>query len=165
MRFKGFAHILGDDIDTDTLIPAKYCASFDPAILREHLLEQYDPDFKNRTIQGDIVFAGRNFGHGSSREHAPLALKAAGIEAVVVKSVARIFYRNAFNVGIPVIECPDVIGQVKNGDRIDIDVKAGVLKMNETPFQIAPIPDFMQRIIEKGGLVEYYSSRSSMPER
>ncbi len=159
MKFKGKAHILGDNIDTDTLIPAKYCASFEPSILRAHLLEQYDPDLKDRTEKGDVIFAGQNFGHGSSREHAPLALKAAGIEAVVVKSVARIFYRNAFNVGMPVIECPAAVEAVRPGDSVDIDVKSGILRINDIPHEISPIPEFMQQIIEKGGLVEYYSDK------
>lgn len=157
MIFKGKAHLLGDNIDTDTLIPAMYCATFEPSVMREHLLEKHDPDFKNRVSQGDILFAGENFGNGSSREHAPLALKAVGITAVVVRSVARIFYRNAFNVGIPVIECDEAVAYVEPGDQVEVDLKNGIIRIKEMKFTIKPIPEFMQQIIEKGGLVEYHS--------
>lgn len=157
MIFNGKAHILGDNIDTDTIIPAKYCATFEPSVLREHLLEKFDPSFKNKVTQGDILFAGENFGHGSSREHAPLALKAVGISAVIVKSVARIFYRNAFNIGMPVIECNEAVHLVQAGDSVEVDLKRGVIEINQLSINIKPIPEFMQKIIEKGGLIEYYS--------
>ena len=157
MIFNGKAHLIGDNIDTDTIIPAKYCATFKPEVLREHILEKYDPDFKNGIDEGDILFAGENFGHGSSREHAPLAFKATGIKAIITKSVARIFYRNAFNVGIPVIICEKAVSQVCNGDSVEVDVKNGVIRINDKNFEAEPIPEFMQGIIEKGGLIEYHS--------
>lgn len=149
MLYNGKAHILGDNIDTDTIIPAKYCATFKPDVLREHVLEKHDSDFKNRVAPGDVLFAGRNFGHGSSREHAPLAFKAAGISAVVVKSVARIFYRNAFNVGVPVLICEEAVTHVKEGDTVELDTKSGIIKINDKSFDVEPIPEFMQGIIEK----------------
>ncbi len=161
MIFKGKANLIGDNIDTDTIIPANYCATFKPEILKTHFLEKYDPDFKDRVKKGNILFAGENFGHGSSREHAPITIKAVGISVIVVRSVARIFYRNSFNIGVPVIECDEAVSYVKNGDEITIDILNGVITIKEKEFRIKPIPKFMQEVIEKGGLIEYYLEKKS----
>jgi len=157
MIFQGKSHIIGDNIDTDTIIPAMYCATFKPEILREHFLEKYDQNFKNKVKKGDILFGGENFGHGSSSEHAPITIKAVGISAIIVKSVARIFYRNVFNIGIPVIECKEAVDYANGGEEVYIDIKNGKIKVGQKNFQFKPIPKFMQNVIESGGLVEYYS--------
>ncbi len=156
MKFSGRAHVFGRDIDTDAIIAARYLNVSDPAALAEHCMEDIDPDFVSRAAPGDIVVAGENFGCGSSREHAPIAIKAAGISAVVAKSFARIFYRNSINIGLPILECPEAVDAITDGDVVSIDTEAGRI-VDETTgraFEAEPFPDFIVEIIDEGGLVE-----------
>jgi len=146
----------GDNIDTDLIIAARYLNTSDPHELAKHVMEDADPDFVKKMQPGDIIVAGENFGCGSSREHAPIALKAAGVAAVVAKSFARIFYRNAFNMGLPIFELPDT-DKINEGDLISIEMDKGVIvdlnKKVEYTFQ--PIPEFMQELLACGGLINY----------
>jgi len=146
----------GDNIDTDLIIAARYLNTSDPHELAKHVMEDADPDFVKKMQPGDIIVAGENFGCGSSREHAPFALKAAGVAAVVAKSFARIFYRNAFNMGLPIFELPDT-DKINEGDLISIEMDKGVIvdlnKKVEYTFQ--PIPEFMQELLACGGLINY----------
>lgn len=154
-RFRGKAHVYGDNIDTDRIIPGKYTKTLDMSQLAAHVLEDLDLDFAKRVQPGDIVVAGENFGCGSSREQAPIALKAAGVAAVVARSFARIFYRNAINIGLPVLEVGE--HQIQTGDVVRVDLEAGQL-VNEANGEAAPItqmPDVMRAILEAGGLVAY----------
>ena len=156
MRFEGRAFKYGRDVDTDVIIPARYLNSSDPAFLEQHCLEDLDPTFVERVQSGDIVVAQENFGCGPSREHAPIALKAAGVSVVVAKSFARIFYRNAINIGLPIVECSEAVDGISDGDTVSVDADAGVIR-NETTgavFQAQPFPAFLQEIIQAGGLVE-----------
>lgn len=153
--FTGKAHVYGDNIDTDRIIPGKYTKTLDTSQLAAHVLEDLDPEFAKRVQTGDIVVAGENFGCGSSREQAPIALKAAGVSAVVARSFARIFYRNAINIGLPVVEVGE--HQTQAGDVITVDLEAGQLvnaARGETA-AITQMPDVMRAILEAGGLVEY----------
>lgn len=160
MIIKGRVWIFGDDVDTDAIIPARYLTTSDPAKLAEHVMEDADKDFPKKVIPGDIIVAGKNFGCGSSREHAPIAIKAAGIGAVVAVSFARIFYRNAFNIGLPIFEAPEISG-VGEGDIVEIDADGGVIKdvTRGTGFSAKPIPPFMQELISAGGLIEWTKRR------
>jgi len=144
----------GDNIDTDLIIAARYLSTSDPAELAKHVMEDADPDFLNKMSRGDVIVAGENFGCGSSREHAPIALKAAGISAVVAKSFARIFYRNAFNMGLPIFELPQS-DEINEGDHIEIDMKNGEIKNIDKTYQFTPIPPFMQELIASGGLINF----------
>jgi len=154
---EGNAHILGDHIDTDAIIPATRLVSHDPVELGGHLLEGYDPDFASRIKEGDIIVAGENFGSGSSREHAPLAIKGAGVACVIASSFARIFFRNAVNVGLPILESPEVAEATEEGDRLRIDLAAGKVEnlTSQASFSVEPYPEFMRRIIDAGGLIDY----------
>jgi 3-isopropylmalate/(R)-2-methylmalate dehydratase small subunit len=157
MRLKGKVWIFGDDVDTDAIIPARYLNTSDPQELAAHVMEDADSGFPARVSRGDILVAGKNFGCGSSREHAPIAIKAAGIQAVVARSFARIFFRNAFNIGLPIFESVGLVENVSEGDTIEIDANRGLVKnvtRNEV-HQAEPIPSFMQELIETGGLVEW----------
>ncbi len=158
---KGKAWKFGNHVDTDVIIPARYLNTSDPAELARHCMEDADPEFASRVQPGDIIVAGENFGCGSSREHAPIAIKAAGVACVVAKSFARIFYRNAFNMGLPIVECPQGVNMIQEGDEIEVDLKQGaVINLNrheEYPF--TPIPPFMQDLLLKGGLLEYVKER------
>ena len=158
---KGKAWKFGDHIDTDVIIPARYLNTSDPAELAKHCMEDADPEFASRVQPGDIIVAGENFGCGSSREHAPIAIKAAGIACVVAKSFARIFYRNAFNMGLPIVECPQGVDMIQEGDEIEVDLKQGAVinltRQEEYPF--TPIPPFMHDLLSKGGLLEYVKER------
>ncbi|GAB4389784.1 MAG: 3-isopropylmalate dehydratase small subunit [Thermodesulfovibrionales bacterium] len=156
MIFKGRAWKFGDDIDTDAIIPARYLNTSDPAELARHVMEDADPEFPGKVRPGDIIVAGKNFGCGSSREHAPIAIKAAGVQAVVARSFARIFYRNAFNIGLPIFEAPDLDG-VEEGDQLEIDGDEGVITdaSKGRRYTARPIPPFMQELIAAGGLVEW----------
>lgn len=147
----------GDDIDTDIIIPGRYLVRTGEKELAEHLMEGLDPDFHKKVTKGDIMVAGKNFGCGSSREHAPIALKGAGISAVVAESFARIFYRNAINVGITLLESKNVSKKVEEGDEIQIDMEKGVLKNLKSgeEVEIIGLPDFMLGILEEGGLIPY----------
>ncbi len=144
----------GANIDTDVIIAARYLNSSDPEHLAKYVMEDADPDFPNKLQKGDIIVAGENFGCGSSREHAPIALKAAGVAAVVAPSFARIFYRNAFNMGLPIFELPQA-SEIKEGQEISIDLDAGKIENNSInkTYEFIPIPDFMQKLIAAGGLI------------
>lgn len=155
MEFKGTAHRYGRDIDTDVIIPARYLNTSDPAELAKHCLEDLDKDFVAKVQPGDILVAEENFGCGSSREHAPICIKAAGVSCVIAKSFARIFYRNSINIGLPIMECPEVVDAIKQGDAVKVDADAGTITDETTgeTFQAHPFPPFIREIIEKGGLV------------
>ena len=146
----------GANIDTDVIIAARYLNSSDPQHLAKYVMEDADPDFPKKLQKGDIIVAGENFGCGSSREHAPIALKAAGVAAVVAPSFARIFYRNAFNMGLPIFELPESL-EIKEGEEISIDLDAGEITNNTTnkTYKFIAIPPFMQELIASGGLINY----------
>lgn len=155
MKFKGTAFRYGRDVDTDVIIPARYLNTSDPAELAKHCLEDLDPTFVSRVKRGDIIVADENFGCGSSREHAPVAIKAAGVSVVIAKSFARIFYRNAINIGLPIMECPEAADAISDGDVVYVDADTGVVRDETTgaTFQAQPFPPFIQEIINEGGLV------------
>lgn len=157
MKCKGIAHKYGDHIDTDVIIPARLLNNPDPVFLGQHCMEDIDADFPQRVTKGDVMVAGTNFGCGSSREHAPIAIKAAGISCVVASSFARIFFRNAINIGLPVLECPEAAADISAGDELDIDLDAGRITnlTSGRTYTAAAFPGFMQKIIEAGGLVNY----------
>ena len=156
MHFKGTAHRYGRDIDTDVIIPARYLNSSDPEWLAAHCLEDLDKDFVKKVHKGDIIVAEENFGCGSSREHAPIAIKAAGVDVVIAKSFARIFYRNSINTGLAIMECPEAVDAIKQGDVVDVDADAGVITNATTgeTFKAQPFPPFIQNIIKAGGLLK-----------
>ena len=156
MQFKGTAHRYGRDIDTDVIIPARYLNTSDPAELAKHCMEDIDTSFINKVVKGDIIVADENFGCGSSREHAPIAINAAGIDVVIAKSFARIFYRNSINTGLAIMECPEAVDAINDGDIVKVDADRGIIT-NETTgasFQAQPFPPFIKEIIEMGGLIE-----------
>ncbi len=157
MQFKGKAWKFGDDVDTDAIIPARYLNTSDPKVLAQHCMEDADPQFASKVAAGDVIVAGKNFGCGSSREHAPIAIKAAGLSCVIAHSFARIFYRNAFNMGLPILECPEAIESMATGDEIEVDLDQGVI-INHTRnerYQAQAVPPFMQRLLQAGGLMAY----------
>ena len=161
MKYQGTAHRYGRDVDTDVIIPARYLNTSDPAELARHCLEDLDATFVERVQPGDILVAEENFGCGSSREHAPIAIKAAGVDAVIAKSFARIFYRNAINTGLAILECPEAVDAIKAGDTVSVDTEAGAIT-NETTgavFQAQPFPPFIAEIIEAGGLVPRWQAK------
>ena len=147
----------GDNVDTDVIIPARYLNSFDAKELASHAMIDIDPTFVERVEPGDIMVAGKNFGCGSSREHAPLALKTAGVSCVIAKSFARIFYRNAINIGLPILECAEASEDIDEGNEVEVDFDTGVItnKTKNKTYQAVAFPEFMQGIINAGGLVEY----------
>ena len=155
MHFKGTAHRYGRDVDTDVIIPARYLNTSDPAELAKHCLEDLDTSFVARVQPGDIIVADENFGCGSSREHAPIAIKAAGVDVVIAKSFARIFYRNAINTGLAIMECPEAVDGTSAGDVVEVDADAGVITNVTTGkvYQAQPFPPFIREIIEAGGLI------------
>jgi len=157
MLIKGRTWRFGADIDTDAIIPARYLNTSDPEELALHVMEDADPGFPEKVKAGDIIVADKNFGCGSSREHAPIAIKAAGIGAVVAKSFARIFYRNAFNIGLPIFESSEASEKIREGDEIEIDADSGLIRnlTRNEQYQAKPIPSFMQELIKAGGLVEW----------
>lgn len=161
MDLSGKVHKFGADVDTDAIIPARYLNTSDPAELAKHCMEDADSQFPQRVRAGDIIVADKNFGCGSSREHAPIAIQAAGISCVVAKSFARIFYRNAINIGLPILECPEAVDAIHEGDQIEIDLAGGTIKNARTgqQFQAAPFPPFMQDIMSHGGLINYLKER------
>jgi len=170
MSAGGRAWKFGDNVDTDVIIPARYLNTFDPETLAAHCLEGIDPGFARRVEAGDVVVAGENFGCGSSREHAPAALKAAGVSAIIAASFARIFYRNAVNIGLPILECPEAAGEIAAGDRIEIDFQSGRIKNpgRGREYRAAPFPPFLLEIIQAGGLiprVRFLSVRRSEQEK
>ena len=147
----------GDDINTDVIFPGRYLALTEPEEIAAHAMEDLDPDFLKKLNKGDILVAGKNFGCGSSREQAAIALKYAGVGAIVAKSFARIFYRNAINQGIPVIECPEGVEAIEDGDEVEIDLDKGVIKdiSKNKIFNFKPLPEFIQKILSKGGLLPF----------
>ncbi|MBQ9897495.1 MAG: 3-isopropylmalate dehydratase small subunit [Synergistaceae bacterium] len=149
------AHKYGDNIDTDVIIPARYLASQDHKELASHCMEDIDKDFHAKIKDGDIIVAGLNFGCGSSREHAPVAIKASGISCVIAKSFARIFYRNAINIGLAILECPEASEKISDKDIIEIDFNTGVItnKTKNETYQAEPFPEFIKNMIDKGGLM------------
>lgn len=155
MQFKGTVHRYGRDIDTDVIIPARYLTTSEPSELAKHCLEDLDVEFVNNVKPGDIIVAEENFGCGSSREHAPIAIKAAGVDAVVAKSFARIFYRNSINTGLAILECPEAVDAIKNGDVVSVDTETGTITDETTgeSFTAQPFPPFIADIIEQGGLL------------
>ena len=157
MDIKGKAWKFGDDINTDLIIPARYLNTTDPAELALHCMEDVDPDFAKNVSKGDIIVAGNNFGCGSSREHAPLAIKSAGISAVIAKSFARIFYRNSFNIGLPILESRKASDGIETGDLVEVDLAQGKIfnKTKNKTYQAFPIPEFMRQLVKEGGLMEY----------
>lgn len=161
MKFKGTAHRYGRDIDTDVIIPARYLNTSDPAELAKHCLEDLDTSFVEHVQPGDIIVAEENFGCGSSREHAPICIKAAGVDAVIAKSFARIFYRNSINIGLAILECPEAVDAIKQGDVVSIDADAGIITDETTgeTFQAEPFPPFIREIIEEGGLVNRWKKK------
>lgn len=161
MICKGTAHKYGNHIDTDVIIPARLLNNPDPAVLATHCMEDIDPDFAGRVQKGDIMVGGINFGCGSSREHAPIAIKAAGISCVIAESFARIFFRNSINIGLPVLECPEAAREAESGDVLEVDLDSGRIEniTKEKSYTAAPFPPFMQEIISAGGLVNYTRAR------
>jgi 3-isopropylmalate/(R)-2-methylmalate dehydratase small subunit len=155
MKFTGSAHKYGRDIDTDVIIPARYLNTSDPAELAKHCMEDLDAGFTAKVTQGDVLVAEENFGCGSSREHAPISIKHAGVSVVIAKSFARIFYRNAINTGLPIMEAPDAVDGISDGDQVEVDADTGQIRNLTTgaSFQAQPFPPFIKEIIEKGGLI------------
>jgi 3-isopropylmalate dehydratase small subunit len=164
MIFRGLAYKFGDDIDTDAIIPARYLSTSDPEVLKKHCMEDADPEFPIKVKQGDIIVAGKNFGCGSSREHAPIAIKAAGVSCVIAGSFARIFFRNSFNMGLPIFESAEAAEAVSAGDTVEVDADTGKIRDLTTgkQFQARPIPAFMQELIADGGLMEHIRKRGSI---
>lgn len=157
MVIKGKIHSFGNDVNTDDIIPAVYLDTTEPSELAKHCMVGIDPTFPSKVIFSEIIVANKNFGCGSSREHAPIAIKACGIACVVAASFARIFYRNAINIGLPIVVCPEAAGESNNGDVLEIDTSCGTIKNLTTgkTYTTAPFPEFMQRLISAGGLMEY----------
>jgi methanogen homoaconitase small subunit len=149
---RGKAWIFGDDVDTDVIIPGKYLRTKDTSLWAQHVMEGLDPKFASEVRKGDVIVAGRNFGSGSSREQAPLALKDAGVAAVVAKSFARIFFRNAINVGLPLVEAEV---ECQAGDIVEVDLSSGTVKVGDRIYQGTRLPDFLQKILQDGGLVQH----------
>ena len=165
------AWTFGDNISTDDIISGRYLSRFesthDPSCLAPHVMENIDPEFSSKVKRGDVVVAGRNFGCGSSREEAPIALKAASVSAVVAESFARIFYRNSINQGLPVITCPGVKGGFKSGDGVEVDIKGGTVRNVATDkvFKAGPFPDFVLSILNAGGLIPYLKKKGVSPSQ
>lgn len=160
---KGTAYKFGDNVDTDQIIPAKYLVTTDAKELAKHCMEIADADFPQKAKPGDILVAGRNFGCGSSREHAPLAIKGMELGVVIAESFARIFFRNCINIGMPIMESPAAAKEIQPGDKLEVDLDKGVIRnvtQNKT-YTAAPFPDFMQRIIKAGGLMNYVKERAA----
>jgi len=163
MKIKGKTWKFGNNVDTDAIIPARYLNTTSPEELASHCMEDMDPEFASKVGRGDIIAAGKNFGCGSSREHAPIAIKAAGVSCVVAHSFARIFYRNAFNMGLPILECPEGAERIQTGDELEIDLASGVIenRTRKETYRAQAIPPFMQKLIEAGGLMEYVREQIS----
>ena len=157
MKVKGNVHKYGDNVDTDVIIPARYLNSSDPEELAKKCMIDIDEDFVNRVKKGDIIVAKKNFGCGSSREHAPIAIKAAGISCVIAETFARIFYRNAINIGLPIIECPEAAKEINANDEVEINFDTGIIHDITTgkEYKGQPFPEFMQKIIKAEGLINY----------
>ena len=161
MKAKGKVFKYGDNIDTDAIIPARYLSTADPEELKKHCMEDIDKDFINRVEPGDIIVGQKNFGCGSSREHAPIALKGVGISCVIAETFARIFYRNSFNIGLPIIESKEAARNIEDGDEVEIDFINGTIKniTKEQVYKGQPYPEFIQKIIANNGLVNYVKNK------
>ena len=157
-QLQGKVHRFGNDIDTDLIIPARYLNTSDPKELAQHCMEDADPDFVKKVKPGDLIFAGKNFGCGSSREHAPIAIKAAGVSCVIAASFARIFFRNAINIGLPIFESPEPSQKIAECDLVEVNLDTGkILNLTRTEtYQAAAFPPFMQELINAGGLIEHF---------
>ncbi|MDR1915855.1 MAG: 3-isopropylmalate dehydratase small subunit [Synergistaceae bacterium] len=165
-KISGRAWVYGDNVDTDVIIPARYLSTSDPGLLAPHCMEDIDSSFASSAQPGDVMVAGANFGCGSSREHAPISIKASGVSCVVASSFARIFYRNAINIGLPILECADMSspGAVAAGDVLEVDIAEGVIKniTNGRVFTASPAPEFLRELFDSGGLVPYVRRRLEM---
>jgi 3-isopropylmalate/(R)-2-methylmalate dehydratase small subunit len=159
---KGKVWKFGNNIDTDLIIPGRYLNTSDPEELAKYAMQDADPEWVDKMKKGDLIIAGDNFGCGSSREHAPVALKAAGVSAVIAKSFARIFYRNAINIGLPILESPEAAENINEGAEVEVDLAAGKIKdlTSGATYKAQPFPDFMQKIIDAGGLIKYLKQHS-----
>ena len=157
MKFKGKVWKYGHDVDTDVIIPARYLNSTSPEELAAHCMEDLDATFAKKVDKGDIIVAGKNFGCGSSREHAPLSIKAAGVSCVIAESFARIFYRNSINIGLPILESKEAALDIHEGDQLEIELETGLIYnlTKEITYQATPFPEFMQELIKAGGLIPY----------
>ena len=162
----GKVYKYGDNVDTDVIIPARYLNAPSPEELAKHCMEDIDPAFTAKVQPGDIIVGGANFGCGSSREHAPIAIRACGVSCVIAASFARIFYRNSINIGFPILECPEAAQAIQNGDAVSVDFATGVIRDDTTgqTFQAAAFPPFIQRIIENNGLLPYLKARMDAGE-
>ena len=160
MKYTGNVIKYGDNVDTDVIIPARYLNTSDHAELASHCMEDLDKTFVSRVQNGDIIVAGQNFGCGSSREHAPIAIKASGVSLVIANSFARIFYRNAINIGLAIVECPAAAKEISEGDKVEADLDNGIIRNLTTgkEYKTAPFPEFIQKIIENGGLMQSISN-------
>ena len=161
MKAIGKVHKFGDNVETDVIIPARYLNVPDPAELAKHCMEDIDVDFAKKVNKGDIIVANKNFGCGSSREHAPIAIKASGVSCVIAETFARIFYRNAINIGLPIIECPEAAKAINAGDDVEVDFDSGVItdKTTGQSFKGQAFPEFMQKIIKAEGLINYINNK------
>ena len=164
MAITGNIWKFGDNVDTDAIIPARYLNTSDPAELAKHCMEDADPTFPSKVRRGDIIVAGSNFGCGSSREHAPIAIKAAGVGCVIAKSFARIFYRNAFNMGLPILECPEAFDNLQEGDEVGVSLSNGEITISKNGIQLKaqPVPEFMQSLLNDGGLMNYVKKKAGL---
>ena len=164
MKFHGKAFTFGNDFDTDAIIPARYLNDSDPGHLGKHCMEDADPSFSSKVRSGDIIVAGKNFGCGSSREHAPIAIKACGVSCVIASSFARIFFRNSFNMGLPIFESDEASLEIREGDTVEVDASSGEIRDLTTgkSYKARPIPPFMQELIEDGGLMEHIRKRGGI---
>lgn len=160
MKACGRVFKYGDNVDTDVIIPARYLNSSDPGELAAHCMEDIDKEFIHKVQKGDLIVADKNFGCGSSREHAPIAIKAAGVSCVIAETFARIFYRNAINIGLPIIECPKAAQSIEEGDQVEVDFDSGVItnRTKQETYQGQAFPEFMQKIIAAEGLVNYINN-------
>lgn len=161
MKANGKVFKYGDNVDTDVIIPARYLNSFNAEELATHAMVDIDPTFAQKVQKGDVIVAGKNFGCGSSREHAPLCLKTAGVSCVIAESFARIFYRNSINIGFPILECPEAVKGIAANDEVEIDFDAGIIynRTKGTQFESQPFPEFLQKMIEVDGLVNYVNAK------
>ena len=161
MKLKGKAWKFGDNVDTDAIIPARHLNTSDPAELAKHCMEDADPEFVRKITPGDFIVAGKNFGCGSSREHAPIAIKHAEAAAVIARSFARIFYRNSFNMGLPILESEEAASAIETGDELEVDLDSGLIVnvTREQTYQAEAIPEFMQELLKMGGLIPYVQEK------
>lgn len=164
MRYEGTAYVFGSDVNTDEIIPARYLTTTDPKALAAHVMEDARPGFGGTVSPGSIIVAGANFGCGSSREHAPIAIKAAGIACVIAESFARIFFRNAINIGLPIVECPGIAVKTAEGERITVDLVKGELRLSSGErLAFSPFPPFMEGIVAEGGWMPYLLRQFGLP--